>query len=113
MDRQQTSILRQRVEREIRGILRDEYGLNVDADTPVRYYLDFKTNRRLLEFRDALEMIERGTFGICMICGSSISYSRLAESPAARLCDSCAPAKHDPTSVPASDRIRTVHQQHV
>ena len=113
MDRQQTNILRQRVEREIRGILRDEYGLNVDADTPVRYYLDFKTNRRLLEFRDALERIERGTFGICMICGASISYSRLAESPVARLCDSCAPAKLDPATAPASERVRAVHQQHV
>lgn len=113
MDRQQTNILRQRVEREIRGILRDEYGLNVDADTPVRYYLDFKTNRRLLEFRDALERIERGTFGICMICGASISYSRLAESPVARLCDSCAPAKHESVGTPAKDRLRPVPQPHV
>jgi hypothetical protein len=104
MNGQQVNNLRQRVERELGAILRDEYGLNVEADTPVRYYLDFKTNRRLLELQDVLQRMDRGAFGICMVCGGSISEARLTDFPAARFCDPCLPAT--PTVMKASRRVR-------
>ena len=113
MNSQQIEVHRQRVEREIRAILRDEYGLTADMDTPVRYYLDFRTNRRLLELRDVLERMERGTFGICIMCGGSIPDVRLADSPVARLCDSCLPAPHSVMNTGVPGASRTHVQQRV
>ena len=107
----QVNILRQKVEWELCAILRDEYGLNVEADTPVRYYLDFKTDRRLLELQDVLERMDGGTFGICMVCGELISDAHLVDSPVVRLCDACIPAAHGAINASARDRIRAVPVQ--
>ncbi|MCS6852586.1 MAG: TraR/DksA family transcriptional regulator [Gemmataceae bacterium] len=45
---------------------------------------------RLQEIDDALERIERGTFGRCEECNQLIPKARLKEIPYARCCVSCA-----------------------
>lgn len=41
---------------------------------------------RLKDINDALEKIEKGTFGICEISGEKIEEDRLEANPAARTC---------------------------
>lgn len=41
------------------------------------------------EIEDAMDRLERGTFGVCLSCGDMISRSRLEALPEARLCLSC------------------------
>ncbi len=67
--------LQRYLEQEVRKILRDDYSVEVDSETPVRYYLDFKSDSRLLELRDALDRMDRGKFGICLACGGPIEIS--------------------------------------
>ncbi len=45
--------------------------------------------RELEAIADALEKIEKGTYGICESCGKEISYERLEAVPTARLCVEC------------------------
>ncbi len=104
MDGHQIRVLRKKVEQEIRGILRDEYGLVVEGNMPVRYYLDFKTHQRLLDLREVLERMDRGTFGNCIVCGGSIPDSRLADNPAARLCATCLPGTYPSVAAPPLPR---------
>ncbi len=42
------------------------------------------------ELRAALDRIERGCYGMCTVCRTSISAEKLRRSPTARICDSCA-----------------------
>ena len=98
--------LRRRVEREIRTILDKEYGLQVESDTPLKYYMDFKTNRRLLDLQDVLERMDSGTFGICSVCGTEIPDHRLAKSPLARLCESCVQIAGTAASLSTRERLR-------
>ena len=81
--------LRQRVEGEIVSILRDQYGQSVDPHIPIKYYLDFKSDRGLIQLREALERIEQGTYGRCMLCSKPIPDHVLQNSPVAVFCGSC------------------------
>lgn len=108
MKTKRLSNLRRRVEREIQAILAEEYGLQVEADTPLKYYLDFKTNRRLLDLRDVLERMDRGTFGSCSVCGGEIPDYRLTKSPLARLCESCVQIAGAAVSLSTRDRLRSL-----
>ena len=47
----------------------------------------------LTEVEDALDKMEKGTYGICEGCGSAIPEARLEAKPAARLCINCASAR--------------------
>lgn len=51
--------------------------------------LAFRSDARLEDLRHALERLERGTFGNCISCKSSISQHILDEDPAQRICSSC------------------------
>jgi DnaK suppressor protein len=42
---------------------------------------------------NALEKIDKGTYGICERCGKPVGEDRLAAMPAARLCIQCASAR--------------------
>jgi DnaK suppressor protein len=46
----------------------------------------------LRQIDDALERIDRGTFGECERCGNDISHGRLKAMPTAALCIECATA---------------------
>jgi RNA polymerase-binding transcription factor DksA len=41
---------------------------------------------RLSEINEALSKIEKGTYGICYVCGEHIEEDRLSANPAARTC---------------------------
>lgn len=46
--------------------------------------------RRLLSIFEAIRRIDRGTYGICITCGSTIDLERLSSSPETALCVVCA-----------------------
>ena len=52
---------------------------------------DFKERRASLE--QALQRVDRGTYGVCEQCGSPIHPDRLAVLPDTKLCIRCAQAK--------------------
>ncbi len=88
------AVAQRHLEREIRKILRDDYAIEVDSEMPIRYYLDFKNNERLIELKEALDRIERGKFGVCLSCGGPIELVLLKSSPGDRFCSSCLDSMH-------------------
>lgn len=44
---------------------------------------------QLVDVKDALEKIEKGTYGICEKCDKEIKHERLQANPAARTCIEC------------------------
>jgi len=44
-----------------------------------------KLDRQLMEVKAALDRIEKGTYGICEICGKPIETERLQANPSARI----------------------------
>ena len=53
------------------------------------YYMMDRENKFLQYLNRALEMIEDGTFGICVTCGQLISKERLLEVPHTTSCFEC------------------------
>ena len=53
------------------------------------YYMMGRENKFLQYLNRALEMIEDGTFGICVTCGQLISKERLLEVPHTTSCFEC------------------------
>ncbi len=106
MRRSWLSTLQRYLEQEIRKILRDDYSVEVDQETPIRYYLDFKSDSRLVELRDALERMDRGKFGICLACGGPIEISLLKSSPGVQFCASCLEANHLRAAEPGNEDSR-------
>ena len=53
------------------------------------YYMMDRENTYLQYLNRALEMIEDGTFGICVNCGQLINKERLLEVPHTRSCFEC------------------------
>ena len=53
------------------------------------YYYASKEGHYLKELDEALELIERGEYGKCVMCGGLISPKRLEAVPAAKLCIEC------------------------
>jgi DnaK suppressor protein len=47
----------------------------------------------LTEIEDALDKMEKGTYGVCEGCGAEIPEARLEAKPAARDCINCASAR--------------------
>jgi len=45
--------------------------------------------KRLADINEALEKIENGGYGVCIICGKEIEEDRLEENPAAKTCKGC------------------------
>jgi len=43
----------------------------------------------LSDIRDALQRMERGSYGICLYCGKEIGFERLDAYPTAKLCIDC------------------------
>lgn len=51
--------------------------------------LENNLEKQLRETNDALEKIEKGTYGICENCGQEIDIERLRAYPAAKTCVKC------------------------
>jgi DnaK suppressor protein len=72
----------------------EEVGDIADAsvlDTNADYFLALaeKDRRELLEIREALARIQKGTYGLCMNCENPIEGDRLNKIPDARYCIDC------------------------
>ena len=81
--------IRHHLETAVEKILLEEYGQAVEPDVPIRYYLDFKSDGKLQEFREALDRLDRGTFGHCVLCSRPIPGRVLRRSPLTLLCEGC------------------------
>ena len=86
--------VRRYLEKEARRILWEDYEIEVETDTPVRYYLDFKSDTRLVDLREALERLDRGRFGVCLRCGGPIEVQMLKAAPGMQFCLKCTDSMH-------------------
>jgi DnaK suppressor protein len=61
------------------------------VDMSADYFLNMANahQRELIEIRDALDRIDKGTYGICERNGEAISIERLEKLPYVRLCIDC------------------------
>lgn len=59
----------------------DQYSGNVSVETTLE--------KQLQDVLDALEKIEKGTYGICENCKKEISIERLKANPSAKKCIKC------------------------
>jgi RNA polymerase-binding transcription factor DksA len=98
------SQLFQQREKTLKRIARLESGLGMSDQGPAEYLekvkkevstqfitiLDKRKFAALKEISQALSRIENGTYGICDVCGKSISIKRLNFLPATTLCRKCA-----------------------
>ena len=57
---------------------------------PVTYFLSYKTEGRLAALREALDRLDAGTFGYCVMCRCKITEKFLRKNPTTRLCLYCA-----------------------
>lgn len=69
------------------GDLADESVMDATSDYFLR--LAERDRRELIEVRDALEKIHRGTYGLCENCQEEIPVERLSQLPYAKLCIDC------------------------
>ena len=60
------------------------------ANDEVLEVLDENMRDEVMQIDHAIEMMEKGTYGICESCQNSISEKRLEALPYANLCISCA-----------------------
>lgn len=61
--------------------------LDFDRDYMLR--IRGRESRLIGKIKDSLEDIQKGTYGICVICGEEISIARLHARPVARHCIEC------------------------
>lgn len=64
-----------------------------------RLALEKQTRASLAEVEHALEKLNKGTYGLCDVCGQPISPERLEAMPQANLCMTCK-AKYAKTRLP-------------
>jgi hypothetical protein len=84
--------LRFDAESEIRAILAKQYMQQVDPGVPVRYYLDFKSDPRLLELKEILERMDTGTYGRCVLCKQPFEEAQMRKLLSVTVCQRCATA---------------------
>jgi DnaK suppressor protein len=60
-----------------------------EADVDFNLHMKERENRLTFKVREALERIEKGTYGICEICGEEIGESRLKARPVTTECINC------------------------
>lgn len=82
-------LIRRQLETEAAAILREKCGRVVKPGVPIHRYLDLTSDRRLKQLREALERIENGTYGTCVICGRPVPQGIIVKSPLALLCGRC------------------------
>lgn len=102
--------LRRSLLRERAGLLDELASLQRPAlDPPDREERDSLVRllaRSLREVQDALNRLDRGTFGLCEACGRPIAAERLRALPRARLCVRCQRREDAETRGLRADRAR-------
>jgi hypothetical protein len=90
MTHEENNEYRVMLEEEARRVLEEEFHQHVPPSVPVSYFLSYKTEGRLASLREALDRIEAGTFGYCLLCRCKIAEKFLRKNPTTRLCLYCA-----------------------
>ncbi len=60
-----------------------------ETDNSVLLRVKDRERKLISKVRDAMERIEKGTYGICELCGSDISHKRLEARPVTTCCIEC------------------------
>ncbi|MFQ5428625.1 MAG: RNA polymerase-binding protein DksA [Thermodesulfobacteriota bacterium] len=60
-----------------------------ESDNSVLLRVKDRERKLISKVRDAMERIERGTYGICEQCGNDISHKRLEARPVTTSCIEC------------------------
>lgn len=66
-----------------------EEGATEAFELEKRLALERRVSGQLSEVEHALQKLEKGTYGLCDICGQSVEMARLEVLPQANLCLSC------------------------
>jgi len=90
MTQDETNAYRTLLEAETRRVLAEEFHQAVPETVPIHYFLSFKSEGRLAALRDALDRLDRGSYGRCMLCRCEIAGKFLRNNPTTRLCLCCA-----------------------
>ena len=61
----------------------------LEADRSFRLRMRDRENKLIRKIEQSLDRIEKGTFGICDMCGEQISIKRLKARPVATYCIAC------------------------
>lgn len=64
---------------------RDEVADRME-DMSERKATEIPLENQLEKVNEAIEMIEKGTYGVCVVCGKEIENDRLEASPSAKTC---------------------------
>jgi DnaK suppressor protein len=62
---------------------------SLEADRNFMLRIRDRERKLILKIRDALDRIDKGTYGICETCGSEISIKRLKARPVTTQCIDC------------------------
>ncbi|OEU47336.1 MAG: RNA polymerase-binding protein DksA [Desulfobacterales bacterium C00003060] len=62
---------------------------SLEADRNFMLRIRERERRLIVKIREALQRIEKGTYGICETCGSEISIERLKARPVTTQCIDC------------------------
>lgn len=62
---------------------------SVESDRSFMLRLRGREQRLLKKIEEAIDRIEKGTFGMCEVCGEEISVSRLEARPVTTMCINC------------------------
>lgn len=86
----QQDVVRHNLEEQIQSSPGDDADASV-IDTSADYFLKLANNQQaeLGEIRDAIERMDRGTYGICEACEETIATDRLRKLPYAKHCIDC------------------------
>jgi len=60
-----------------------------NSEKGISEYVLAQNNQALQKLHNALDRIDRGTYGVCMKCGREIPLGRLRLVPEALMCVSC------------------------
>ncbi|MCF7934554.1 MAG: TraR/DksA C4-type zinc finger protein [Spirochaetia bacterium] len=60
------------------------------SEKGINEYVLEQNRQTLVKLRNALERIEKGTYGVCIRCGKDIPLGRLTHVPEALICVPCA-----------------------
>ena len=61
----------------------------LESDIDVNMHIKERDSRLMVKINEALDKIDKGSYGICEECGEDISEKRLKARPVARMCISC------------------------
>jgi len=68
-----------------------------------------RERKLILKIKEALERIEKGTFGICDGCGEEISFKRLKARPVTTYCIECKTKQEDVEKASRTIRAPRIH----